>query len=272
MRILRNGVLAGRMALLAGLAASANLGAQEADLVLVNGTIWTVDEENPRAEAVASVGEEIVYVGDSEGVQRHIGASTRVIDLDGALVTPGFNDNHVHFAGTGALLYGLNLLDISDENGLVARIRDVHERYTAGTWITGGDWSAYETWSEGAVAEAGREVNPDDLYGNLFLPNKEMIDPVTGDRPVLIRRFDRKVYLANSAALEAAGITAATGDPDGIMVERCADREPARAAFSKTVTRCPARLSRPCWYGTTYGRSTGTLFRRRHASSAFRRP
>jgi len=206
--------------------------AQDADLVLTNGSIWTVDDENPRAEAVASLQDRIIYVGDAQGVQQHIGDDTQVIDLDGAFVTPGYNDNHVHFDGTGALLYGLNLLDVSDEENFVARIRDVNERYAPGTWITGGDWSAYETWAEGDVAEAGREVNPDDLYGNLFLPNKGMLDAFTAERPVLVRRFDRKVYLANSAALEAAGITAASADPEGIMVERDDDGEPTGALFN----------------------------------------
>lgn len=219
-----------------GLAAALCIGAaaaaQEADLALTNGVIWTVDDDKPRAEAVASLGDRIIYVGDEGGLERHIGPNTRVIDLDGALVTPGFNDNHVHFASTGQLLYGLNLLDVSDEDALVARVREVHDRYAPGTWITGGDWSAYETWSEGAVAEAGREVNPDDLYGNLFLPDKGMIDPVTGARPVLVRRFDRKVYLANSAALEAAGIGTTSPDPEGIMVERLANGEPTGALFN----------------------------------------
>lgn len=206
--------------------------AQHADLVLRNGVIWTVDESNPRGEAVAALDDKIVYVGSNAGVAQHIGPSTRVIDLEGRLVTPGFNDNHVHFESTGQLLYGLNLLDVSTEEGFVSRIREVNERYAPGTWITGGDWSAYETWAEGNVASAGREVNPDDLYGNLFLPNKRMIDSFTADRPVLVRRFDRKVYLANSAALERAGIRKGMPDPDGIAVERDRNGEPTGALFN----------------------------------------
>ena len=206
--------------------------AQVADLVLRNGVIWTVDDDNPRAEAMASAGARILYVGSNSGVEQYIGADTAVVDLAGKFVTPGFYDNHVHFEGTGRLLYGLNLLDVSDERSFVARIRDVNERYAAGTWITGGDWSAYETWAEGDVAEAGREVNPDDLYGNLFLPNKGMIDGFTGDRPVLVKRFDRKVYMANSAALEKAGIRKGTPDPDGIAVERAENGEPTGALFN----------------------------------------
>ena len=206
--------------------------AQDADLVLRGGVIWTVDDSNPRAEALAARDDKIVYVGSDDVVERYIGPNTRVVDLGGKLVTPGFYDNHVHFESTGRLLYGLNLLDISDEAGFVERIRDVHERYSPGTWIVGGDWSAYETWAAGDVAEAGREVNPDDLYGNLFLPNKGMIDDFTADRPVLVRRFDRKVYLANSAALELAGIGSGTKDPEGIAVERSADGEPTGALFN----------------------------------------
>ncbi len=206
--------------------------AQEADLVLRNGVVWTVDDSNPRGAAIASLDDEIVYVGSDAGVEEYIGRGTRVVDLAGKFVMPGFNDNHVHFESTGRLLYGLNLLDVSDEAGFVERIRDVHGRYAPGTWITGGDWSAYETWAAGDVGKAGREVNPDDLYGNLFLPNKGMIDGVTGDRPVLVRRFDRKVYLANSAALELAGIGSATPDPEGISVERSEDGEPTGALFN----------------------------------------
>ena len=214
-----------------GFAAACAFG-QTADFVARNGVIWTVDDANPQAEALAAADGRLIYVGTNEGVLRHIGAGTEVLDLGGAFVTPGFYDNHVHFEGTGRLLYGLNLLDVSSEENFVARIRDVHERYAPGTWITGGDWSAYETWAEGEVGEAGREVNPDDLYGNLFLPDKGMIDAFTSDRPVLVRRFDRKVYLANSAALEKAGIGRGTPDPEGIAVQRDSSGEPTGALFN----------------------------------------
>lgn len=215
-----------------GLSLAASAFGQEADLLLRNGVIWTVDEDHPRAEAVASLRGEIIFVGSNTGAARHIGSSTRVIDLQDKFVVPGFNDNHVHFESTGRLLYGLNLLDVSDEQEFVARIREVHGRYAPGTWISGGDWSAYEAWAEGDVAEAGREVNPDDLYGNFFLPNKGMIDSFTAERPVLVRRFDRKVYMANSAALELAGIRKGTADPAGISVERDRNGEPTGAMFN----------------------------------------
>jgi predicted amidohydrolase YtcJ len=205
---------------------------QQADFVAKNGNFWTVDGVNPRAEAVAVLNARFIYVGSDAGVDKYIGANTEVIDLGGAFVTPGFYDNHVHFESTGRLLYGLNLLDVSDEASFVARIQEVDSRYAAGTWITGGDWSAYETWAEGEVAEAGHEVNPNDLYGDFFLPNKGMIDGITQDRPMLVRRFDRKVYLANSAALQLAGIHQGQPDPEGFDVERDGDGEPTGALFN----------------------------------------
>jgi len=206
--------------------------AQPADLVARGGLVWTVDDANPRAEAVAVLDGRFIFVGSDEGVDRHIGASTEIVELDGALVTPGFYDNHVHFDQTGRLLYGLNLLDVSDAVEFASRIKGVDARYAPGTWITGGDWSAYETWAEDAVAEAGHEVNPDDLYGDYFLPDKSMIDAFTEDRPILVRRFDRRVYLANSVALELAGIRAGVPDPAGIAVGRDDRGEPTGALFN----------------------------------------
>ncbi|MBM3810915.1 MAG: amidohydrolase family protein [Acidimicrobiia bacterium] len=98
------------------LALMASAGAQApATLVVRNGDIWTGDARKPAAQAVAARGANIVYVGDDAGAAPLIGPSTRVIDLEGRFVVPGFTDTHVHFEATGRLLYGLNLLDVSTE-------------------------------------------------------------------------------------------------------------------------------------------------------------
>ncbi|MEM7674865.1 MAG: amidohydrolase family protein, partial [Myxococcota bacterium] len=141
-----------------------------ADLILTNGVVWTVDRKLPKAEAVAVRDDRIVFVGASTAVDRFRGAQTRVIDLKGRLLLPGFNDNHVHFDDTGRLLYGLSLLDVSDADAFASRIREVHARYAPGTWITGGDWSAYETWAANKVAKAGKKSS--DGYGDLFTPHR----------------------------------------------------------------------------------------------------
>jgi len=206
--------------------------AQQADIVFRNGVIWTVDAGNPMAQAVATLGDRIIFVGPDADISKYINNDTQVIDLNGQFLLPGFNDNHVHFDQTGSLLYGLNLLDVSDRTEFAARIEAVNRRYPAGSWITGGDWSAYETWGAGDVGEAGAEVNPDNPYGDLFLPDKRMIDSFTRDRPVLVNRFDRKVYLANSKALGLAGIGKGSPDPAGIAVLRDRSGEPTGALFN----------------------------------------
>jgi hypothetical protein len=95
---------------------------QEADLVLRNGTVWTVDESKPTAEAVAVKDGKFIYVGSDQDVVKYIREGvTEVIDLRGLFVTPGFNDNHVHFEWTGRIVFGLNLLDIHEEKKFVKK-------------------------------------------------------------------------------------------------------------------------------------------------------
>ncbi|MDZ7769440.1 MAG: hypothetical protein U5K38_10380 [Woeseiaceae bacterium] len=118
------------------------------------------------------------------------------------------------------------------------------------------------------MAEAGREVNPDDLYGNLFLPNKGMIDGFTGDRPVLVQRFDRKVYLAVRRRMQQAGVRQGMPDPDGIIVERTDNGEPTGASRS---TRYQVLSSQLSLFETTCVHCTATSSPNRPVNSAYRR-
>ncbi len=301
-----------------------------AHIVLINGKVWTLepppppepelDEEgNPLpapkpkrkkksddgkeeeemwvAEAVAIRGSRIMQVGTTEEIETLIGEGyTRVINLKGRLVLPGFIDNHTHFAQAGRLLLGLNLLEVSTPGEFRRRVREASRRLPQGAWLVGGDWGAYEQWAQGTVSKTpapqpvpeetppappGKPVPsveeegeqdkgaaaPDDEVGDMaaektegepagselevkvetetikpaapavpredewpplqgFLPTKAMLDGVTGERPALISRFDREIYLANSAALRAAGINAATPDPEGGLIVRDAQGQP----------------------------------------------
>ena len=205
---------------------------QKADIVLKNGFIWTVDKHDSIHEALAISNDTIIFVGSNFDVEKYISPQTNIIDLNGDMAMPGFYDNHVHFESTGRLLYGLNLLDVSTEKEFVNRIRSVSDRYTKGNWITGGDWSAYETWLEGDISITSQSSDNKSPYGKYFMPNKKMIDRFTKDRPVLVRRFDRKVYLANSVALKKANIKRGTPDPEGIIVDRNRIGEPTGILFN----------------------------------------
>ena len=195
--------------------------AEKADLVIQNAYVWTVDFSKPTAEAVAVRNNKIIFVGSNKAVQKYIDGNTNIIDAGGKLVLPGFNDNHVHFESTCRIVTGLNLLDIHQEKPFISRVRDVHERFTPGVWITGGLWSAYQAWESSSISEEGRKAKID-----FFKPHRKMVDNFTAERPIFIQRFDQKVFFANSKALEIAGITKEGADPPNIHVERDKRRKP----------------------------------------------
>jgi len=173
----------------------------EADLVVVNARVRTMDPARPRAEAVAVYGNRIAAVGTSARIRRLIGARTRVVDAGGALLLPGFNDSHVHFLSGGFQLSSVDLRDAATPQEFAARIRRFAEKLPRGRWVTGGDWD-HERWP-GAP-----------------LPTKELIDSFTPDRPVFVNRLDGHMALANSHALRLAGITRDTPDPPGGLIVR----------------------------------------------------
>jgi hypothetical protein len=196
------------LALVLSLAAG-GLAAQPADLVLVNGRVYTLDPSRPWVEGLAIAGERIAAVGTTAEIRQRAGPRTRIIDLKGAFVSPGFNDAHVHVDATGALLVGVNLLDVHSEPPFVERVRGAASRLPRGSWILRGDWGAYEQWSAGSAgATPGAAAAP-------FTPHRGMIDSVSPDHPVFVNRFDRSMFLANSLALKLAGITESTPAPPG---------------------------------------------------------
>jgi predicted amidohydrolase YtcJ len=174
--------------------------AQAPDMIIAAGRVWTGDAQRPWAEAVAISGNRIQAVGSRAEIMTLRDSRTQVLDMPGRFVTPGFIDNHTHFNSAGALLLGANLLDVADEAGLVARVREARDRLPAGAWLTGGDWGAYEAWGAGST---GREAIRAESPG--FRPHRAMIDSITPATPVLFNKWDRSAHLANDAALRAAG-------------------------------------------------------------------
>lgn len=174
--------------------------AKPADLILKNGEVYTMEPDHPWASAVVITGNKIAAVPDSsDQIKPYIGPKTRVIDLEGKFVLPGFIDGHVHFNNAGALINDANLLKVSDDEGLKKEMKRVVEILEDGEWITGGLWGAYEQWALGA-AEAGEKKR------ERWMPNRWLIDDITKNNPCLLNSFDRKLYLANTAALGAAGL------------------------------------------------------------------
>ncbi len=188
------------------------------DLVLKNGKIWTGDESSPWANWIAVTDGKISALGQ-EGETPPAGREE--IDLQGKLATPGFNDSHVHFGSAGALLLGINLLDVNDETLLRERMQETTERLPKGSWITRGDWGAYEAWGVGSDGSNTDKV--------AFTPHRNMIDDLTPDHPVLITRYDRGEGLANARALDYLGIESESGLLEGAVLREAMQKIPEKS-------------------------------------------
>lgn len=213
-----------------GVAAESPLG--PADLILTGGRVWT-GSSGPAAGAmaVAVAGDRILAVGGVEEIARLRGPATRMMDTSGRFVLPGFIDNHTHFNRAAELILGVNLLDVSDESGLVGRLREAQDRLPAGAWIVGGDWGAYEAWEQGATGQSASSDR------DAFTPHRRMIDHFTrGENPVFLSKWDRSLYLANEDALVRSGVDCSWegvdcegGKPTGLLAPAAAKR--VRAAI-----------------------------------------
>lgn len=188
---------------------------QPTELLLTNGRVYTLDAAKPWAEAVAIRGDRIVAVGTAAEARAAVGSGARVVDLNGAFTLPGFNDAHVHVESTGALLLGVNLLDVHEPVAFTERIAAAARRMPKGSWITRGEWGAYEQWNAGSAGAAAGGAT-----ATRFTPDRRLIDAVTPDHPVLVNRFDGSESLANSVALALAGITESTPVPTGGEIRR----------------------------------------------------
>lgn len=168
---------------------------EKADLVIINGKVFTNDAENPIAEAVAMKGEMIVAVGSSEKISGMVGEGvTKVIDANGRLVIPGFNDAHVHFGPLDPDYVELRY--VTDPAVITERVKEQVSKSKPGQLIRGGHWEH-------------------EMFTDKQWPTKELIDKVSPDNPVILSRTDGHSVLVNSYVLKASGITKSTPDPFG---------------------------------------------------------
>jgi predicted amidohydrolase YtcJ len=183
------------LAFAAALAATA-AAAAPADLVIWGGPIYTATDQQPKVQAVAVEQGKIVFAGDQAGAKALVGPATRVIDLKGAALFPGFTDSHAHLRGIGERELTLNLEGSKSAAEVARRLKNYIASNRPTGLVDGRGW--LETgWPEGR-----------------FLQRSDL-DAVAPDIPVLLRRADGHALTANSAALKAAGIDETTAAPDG---------------------------------------------------------
>jgi len=183
-------------------------GSSPAELVLKNANIYTVDERNPRAHAVAVQQGKILFVGSNADVQHYVGPATRVLDLQGATVVPGLTDSHYHFMGVGRRELSFNLEGTSSLDDLLARLKQRVAAAQPGQWIVGRGW--IETFWKPPV-----------------FPTRTDLDKVSPDNPVMLQRSDGHAIVVNSAALKASGIDHNTPAPFGGEISKDKNGEPS---------------------------------------------
>ncbi|HXK09120.1 MAG TPA: amidohydrolase [Vicinamibacteria bacterium] len=183
-----------------------------ADLVLENAVVHTVDPSRPRAEAVAVRGNRIAAVGKTSDVRALVGPRTRVVDLRGRTVVPGFEDAHAHLLGIGFARLDVDLVGTRSYAAVVARVREAVRGRKPGEWIRGRGWheGKWDAPAPGAVRG---------------FPTHQALTAVSPDNPVVLERADGHAALANARAMALARISRETAAPAGGEIVRDAAGE-----------------------------------------------
>jgi predicted amidohydrolase YtcJ len=198
--------------------------ASPVDLVVLHAKVYTVNLNQPWAEALAIRESKIVAVGSEAEIEKLRGPHTKIIDAQGRLVLPGFTDSHIHFLDGSLSLLGVNLYEAKTQEEIVQLVKAYAAMHPELPWILGRGWQYT-------------------AFGASGLPNKAALDETFPSRPVYLESFDGHTWLANSAAMKAAGVTRdspnppggefvrdpATGEPTGAVKEDAADAVIRRA-------------------------------------------
>jgi predicted amidohydrolase YtcJ len=178
-----------------------------ADLVFINGNVYTANDQQPHAEAIAVKGDRIVFAGSNADAKRFQGTQTRTVDLHGATVLPGMTDAHHHLEDVGFREMTLNLEGITNLQDFLAKVKTKVDQAKPGAWVTGRGW--IETFWQPPV-----------------FPTRWDLDKIAPNNPVILQRADGHGTVVNSAALKIAGITRDTPSPFGGEISKDKNGEP----------------------------------------------
>ena len=181
----------------------------------INGNIYSVNPKAKWAEAIVTINNKIVFVGSNKEASLHIDNFTEVIDLEWKFVLPGLIDSHAHIVMGGEFLISIDLTTVTSPQLFSEKIK-IFAKDKIGKWITGGNWN-HHNWADSE------------------LPCKEWIDEDTKSTPVFLQRMDYHMGLANSFALQLAGITSATPNPAGGEIIKDVNGEPTGILIDKAM-------------------------------------
>ena len=214
------------------LAAALLLGAgsqqtEPADLVLRGGKIVTLDTAQPEVQALAARNGAIVALGSNADVERFVGSTTQVIDLNGQLAIPGFIEGHGHFPGIGENKMNLDLMGTKSWDEIVQMVAQAVEKAKPGQWIIGRGWHQEKWTSTPQPSVEG-------------FPTHESLDKVSPNNPVILTHASGHASFANQKALELSGVTSQTRNPDGGEILKDANGKPTgllRETASRLIKR-----------------------------------
>lgn len=195
-------------ALLAFVTASLGAQARPADIVVLNGRIYTADAARPIVAAMAVRDGRVVFTGDAAGARALVGNATRVLDLQGKTVIPGMTDAHAHVLGLGQRLQSVDLFETRSFDEVVARVVERAKETPKGEWILGRGWDQND-------------------WGNTSWPTHEALSRAVPDHPVMLTRVDGHAGIANAAAMRSANLTRATRSPAGGEIIKDAQGNPS---------------------------------------------
>ncbi len=189
---------------------------KSADVVLINSTIYTLNDSAPNAQAVAFLGDTLVFVGSNALSKEYQCNEAKVIDLKGSYVYPGFVDSHAHLKGIGHRENSLNLQGIDSLKEMLTTVEIFSNGIQPGEWVVGRGWI--------------EKVWPEKRF-----PTRYELDRFSSDKPVILERADGHAVVVNSLALELAGISSESNDPHGGRIEKDKNGEPTGMLIDKAT-------------------------------------
>ena len=189
---------------------------KSADVVLINSTIYTLNDSAPSAQALAFLGDTLVFVGSNALSKEYQCNDAKVIDLKGSYVYPGFVDSHAHLKGIGHRENSLNLQGINSLKEMLTTVEIFSNGIHPGEWVVGRGWI--------------EKVWPEKRF-----PTRYELDRFSSDKPVILERADGHAVVVNSLALELAGISSESNDPHGGRIEKDKNGEPTGMLIDKAT-------------------------------------
>ncbi len=183
-----------------------------ADVIFINGNIYTVDSLKPSASVLAVSNHRIIGLGDNDIIEKFKNADTKIIDLENSFVMPGFIEGHGHFGGFGEGLQNLNFLHSKSWDDVIKLVEEKVKTAKPGEWIVGRGWHQ-EKWDE---------IPFNNVLGYPFHDELSAISP---NNPVLLRHASGHAVFANERAMKEAGISKESPNPLGGEIVRDLDGE-----------------------------------------------